>query len=599
MSAALTERLVVVAQAARQAGRGGKGAVYTAACCELGLSRATLLRKLKGVAVTAPRKRRADAGQSGLTRDEAKIISAVLMESTRKNNKRLYSVKDAVTMLRANRMIRAEFLDESTGELRPLSESAIHRALRVYRLHPDQLLAPAPVTELASEHPNHVWQIDASLCVLYYLRPTAEQEGNGLQVMDHDKFYKNKPRNLARIAADRVWSYEITDHASGWIYVEYVMGAESGENLCSVLINAMQQRSGNDLLHGVPRILMLDPGSANTASMTRNLCRSLGIEMIVHAPGAARVTGQVENARNIIERKFEPGLKFQSVNSLDELNVKAALWRTHFNATATHRRHGDTRSHVWMRITTEQLIKAPSVDVCRELAVASPESRKVTPKLRVSFRGEDYDVSSVPGVMVGEKLMVTRNPWRDDAAQIVLTGEDGHEMSFVVPIVNRNEFGYAETAVMIGETYRRQADTPAQHTLREIEQLVTGASTSAEVEAARKVKVLPFGGRLDPYKHIEEADLPTYLPRRGTEHELVAPRIELAPLSLIEAAKQIKAAVEAAGVDWSADRFRWLQQRYPNGVPQEQLDTIIAELTGPRTGQQQPLQIPRAAAGGQ
>lgn len=38
-----------------------------------------------------------------------------------------------------------------------------------------------------------------------------------------------------------------------------------------------------------------------------------------------------------------------------------------------------------MMIRGDELIKAPSVEVCRELAVASPESRKVTPKLRVSF----------------------------------------------------------------------------------------------------------------------------------------------------------------------------------------------------------------------
>ncbi|KWZ43768.1 integrase [Burkholderia savannae] len=599
MSAVLNERIVAIAHAARAAGHGKKRAIYDAACRELGLSFATLMRKLKEATVMPQRKRRADAGQSALTRAEAMAVSALLMESTRKNGKRLYSVADAVETLRANGMIRAEYLDESTGELRPLSESTIQRALRVYGVHPDQLLAPAPVTELASEHPNHVWQIDASLCVLYYLKPAVDHRANGLRVMDHAEFYKNKPRNLARIAADRVWSYEITDHASGWIYVEYVMGAESGENLCATLINAMQERGTADLLHGVPRILMLDAGSANTAAMTRNLCRSLGIELVVHKVGNARATGQVENARNIIERKFEPGLKFQPVNSLDELNALAKRWRMHFNATATHSRHGATRSQVWMRITAQQLIKAPSLDVCRELAVAAPESRKVTPKLRVSFRGDEYDVSSVPGVMVGEKLMITRNPWRGDAAQIALTGEDGHETFLVVPVVTRNDLGFAESAAVIGETYRRHADTPAQHAVSEIEQIVTGAVTRSDAEAARKTKELPFGGRLDPYKHLDEADLPTYLPRRGTDHDLVAPRVELAPLSLIEAAKQIKAAVEAAGIGWSADRFRWLQQRYPDGVLQEQLDAIVAELIGPRAGLHQPLQVVRAAAGGQ
>lgn len=593
MSAVLTERLVAIALAARQAGHGGKGAIYDAACRELGMSRATLARKIKEVAVMAPRKRRSDAGQSALTLDEAKLISAALMETTRKNDKRLYSIKDAVTMLRANNAIRAEFLDTETGELRPLSESTIHRALRMYGLHPDQLLAPAPVTELASRHPNHVWQIDASLCTLYYLGNGAK----GLQGMEGQVYYKNKPGNLERVSANRVWRYVVTDHASGWVYVEYVLGAESGENLCSVFINAMQERGGADMMHGCPVMIVTDPGAAMTGALFRNLCRALGISLVINAVGNARAKGQVENANNLVETKFEPGLKLRPVASLDELNTLAKAWRENFNATEIHRRHGQSRSQVWMTIRADQLIKAPSVEVCRELAVAEPESRKVSPKLTVSFHGREYDVSTVPGVMVGEKVMVTRNPWRDDAAQVVLVGEDGRDVFHVVHEVFKDELGFSEKAAVFGESYKRHADTPAQTALKDIEQLVTGTDSQAAAEAARKAKSLPFGGQLDPYKHIDDATLPTYLPRRGTAHDLVAPKVELPPLSHVDAAKQIKPRVESAGGEWTADRFRWLQQRYPAGVPQDQLDTIVAELSGPRAGHQKPLQLLRAAGG--
>lgn len=593
MSAVLTERLVAIALAARQAGHGGKGAIYDAACKELGMSRATLARKIKEVAVMAPRKRRSDAGQSALTLDEAKLISAALMETTRKNDKRLYSIKDAVTMLRANNAIRAEFLDTETGELRPLSESTIRRALRMYGLHPDQLLAPAPVTELASRHPNHVWQIDASLCTLYYLGNGAK----GLQGMEGQVYYKNKPGNLERVSANRVWRYVVTDHASGWVYVEYVLGAESGENLCSVFINAMQERGGADMMHGCPVMIVTDPGAAMTGALFRNLCRALGISLVINAVGNARAKGQVENANNLVETKFEPGLKLRPVASLDELNTLAKAWRENFNATEIHRRHGQSRSQVWMTIRADQLIKAPSVEVCRELAVAEPESRKVSPKLTVSFHGREYDVSTVPGVMVGEKVMVTRNPWRDDAAQVVLVGEDGRDVFHVVHEVFKDELGFSEKAAVFGESFKRHADTPAQTALKDIEQLVTGTDSQVAAEAARKAKSLPFGGQLDPYKHIDDATLPTYLPRRGTAHDLVAPKVELPPLSHVDAAKQIKPRVESAGGEWTADRFRWLQQRYPAGVPQDQLDTIVAELSGPRAGHQKPLQLLRAAGG--
>ncbi|MCY1291964.1 Integrase core domain protein [compost metagenome] len=578
MSAVITQRLVALDRALQTAGRGQRVLLCEAAAQELGMSLATIYRKLEEVTVTTTdRKRRSDAGSSSLTREEALTISAALIESARRNEKRLYSLGDAVKALRDSGMIRAESYDRGTGEIRPMSVSAIGRALHAYRLHPDQLLAPAPATELASLHPNHVWQIDASLCVLYYLKPGADPRANGLQVMERDKFYKNKPKNLLRVAMDRVWSYEITDHTSGWIFLHYVMGAESGENLCDVLIMAMQERGGADVLHGVPSILMMDPGSANTSAMANNLCYALGIDPIVHKPGSARVTGQVENARNIIERKFEASLRFQPVADLDELNAQARKWRAYFNATAIHSRHKKARTALWMTIRQEQLIKAPGVAVCRELAVAQPESRKVTVQLRVKFDGREYDVSSVPGVMVNDKVMVTRNPWRDDAAQVVATGADGHKVFYVVPVVKRNELGFDVNAPVIGQEFKSHADTPAQSARKEASRLAMEAETDAEAEQARKEKKIPFGGRLQPFNHIDEAQLPTFMPRRGTQHDLVAPTVEIPPLSHVEAAKALRARLGS----WSAERLAWLKTNYPNGVPEEQLDAIVQQLQAP------------------
>ena len=160
MSAVIIQRLVDLDRQLQCAAHGQSTALCKAAAQDLGLSLATLYRKLKEVRVSTPRKRRADAGQSALTREEALTISAALMESARRNDKRLYSLPDAVEALRASGMIRAEAVDRQTGEIRPMSISAIGRALYAYRLHPDQLLAPAPVTEMASLHPNHVWQVD-------------------------------------------------------------------------------------------------------------------------------------------------------------------------------------------------------------------------------------------------------------------------------------------------------------------------------------------------------------------------------------------------------------------------------------------------------
>lgn len=577
MSAALNERLVALARSLREAPHGAKGALIGKAAEELGLSRATIARKLKEVTVTKPRKQRADAGSSALTRAEAEKLAALLIVTIRKNGKRLMSLDQAVEILRSNGQIEAERVHPETGECVGLSASAIGRALRVHGLHPDQLLAAPPATSLRSPHPNHCWQIDASLCVLYYL-DNGRRQAPGLQVMGEAEFYKNKPRNLARIERQRVWRYAVTDHASGALYVEYVLGAESGENLAGCFINAMQKRHDHDPFHGVPRMVMLDPGSATTGALFRNLCHALGVELIINEAGNPRAKGQVEQAHNIIERQFESGLKLLQVKDLPHLNGLAGAWMRNFNGRAIHSRHGLTRYGAWLKITPEQLVIAPDVTVCRNLAVSAPISRKVSDKLTISFGGSLFDVSTLPGVMVGQTVMVTRNPWHDDRAQIVIVGEDGRENFHLVPRLERDDFGFVSNAAEIGTEYMRHADTPAQTAAKAVEQVAMGVDTAAAIEAARKAGALPFAGRIDPYKPISDTALPHYLPRRGQAHGLVPPVVVQVKLGHVEAARRIK---ERVGDAWTADRFRMLTDRFPDGVPEDAIDMLAAEVTGP------------------
>ncbi|EFS6521666.1 transposase family protein [Salmonella enterica] len=584
MNAALNQRLMHYADAARHAGHGRKEAIYKAACEELRMSRATLLKKLKAFQPAAQRKQRADAGCSALTREEALVISGTWLESRRNNDKRLYSLESVVKALRTNGMIMAGRTDEETGEFFPLSIDAISRALRSYRLHYDQLQNPAPSLELASKHPNHVWQIDASICVLYYLKnPGKKVKGDtGLRVMDRDTFYKNKPKNLDRIVNDRVWSFELIDHTTNWIYVEYRFGGESAENFLSVMINAMQERGGADVLHGVPSILYTDPGSALVSASMLNMCRALGIRCLQHKARNARATGAVEKARDIIECDFEAGLRFCRVETVKELNRYVRLWRMSYNRNHIHSRYGMSRTESWLRITPEQLIKAPPVDICRELAVAAPEERTVTSKLRVSFRGQEFSVESVPGACVGDKLQITRNPWHENEARVIVTDEDGFEQYLPVYAVEKDEWGYAVNAPVIGERYGQVPATDAQHNRNEVEQRLYGTGNEVETAAARKAGAIPFGGRFNPYKEIEDAQCnsPVYLPRKGSEAQ---PRVrihqtEAAPLSHVKAAMALQTKLKAQGGKWNPGWYQYLVDHYPDGIPEHQLDLIMQEL---------------------
>ena len=576
LSPAAVTRLVQVALDAAAAPAGGKQGIYAAACSELNISLPTLHRHLKKVCVKPQRKQRSDAGDVTMCRDDAIALSAVLMTSQRKTGKRLLAIGPAVDMLRANGEIKAEQVDLETGECVRLSDSAIARALRHYGLHPDQLNRPAPAVELKSLHPNHVWQIDASLCVLYYLNAETSKQA-GLQVMERTVFYKNKPANLKRIEADRVWSYEVTDHNSGAIFVNYVMGAESSANLAESFIKCTQLRDG-DPLHGVPNILMMDMGSANTSGLFANLARRLQVELIAHSPGNARATGQVENARNLIERGFESGLKLMPVHNLVELNAQAQRWARWFNGHRIHSRHGKTRYDQWLTIRQGQLRIAPPVEVCQELLTAAPEQRQVTDKLRVSFKGREFDVSGVPQVMIGEKLHITRNPYVLDAALVLINGADGHEQLHTAPLVRKDDAGFSESANTIGEDYSRPADTLLETNRKLVERFAYDAVTDEEAAAKRKAGVTPLASRIDPYKVIDQAGERTYLPKRGAD---LVPNVStsntLTPERLLTVFEAATALVDA-GVEMTRDKRAQIAAWHPDGVPEGELDALQARL---------------------
>ncbi|HDR1035439.1 TPA: DDE-type integrase/transposase/recombinase [Pasteurella multocida] len=586
--AILPEKLLEIAQQAANAPHGKKGDVYAQACELLQVSYATLMRELKQFSAQKTRKQRSDKGNVALDIKEAQIISAYWLACRRGvNNKVMSSLASVLEVLRANNEIKAEYIDESTGEIRLLSESAVNRALRTYNLHPEQLSRPAPVNSMRSLHPNHCWQIDPSLCVLYYLKEQTDG-GNGLNIMEEKEFYKNKPANVKKVENERVWRYVITDHASGVIYVEYVYGGESAENLCNCFINAMQKRHSYDPFCGVPKMVMLDPGSANTSAMFAHLCKQLGIHLQVNTPGKPRAKGQVEKSNDIVERQFESGLRFTRVSGLTQLNERASRWMAHFNGTAIHTRTQRTRYQVWSSITREQLVIAPSVEICRELMVTKLVSRKVASDLTVSFGGATYDVRNISEAMVGNTIMLGKNPYRPDCIQVQCVDENGQQYWTVVEPVKFNEFGFKEDAAIIGKEYKPHRKSEFEYNKETVERIAYDSETEEQIKAAKKAKTPLFGGRINPYKTIDEHTYVDFMPKRGQQHELSqnAKRVELVLVNTIEVAKRLKAKF---GSEYSADTLQWLNQRYPNGMTEPELDELLAQPHLPTTAK--PLRI--------
>lgn len=570
MTPAEISYLVELAARAAEAPHGHTEAVYAAACQHLGWSRAKLLRRLGEVSVRPPRKRRCDAGQPSLSRPHAQRLSAQLMEGYRANDKRIQSLSHSLLQLRAENPLFASHVDPATGETRPLSDSACAKALRTYGLHPDQLRQSAPAQQLASLHPNHVWQLDFSISTLYYVPGEGQQ---GMQDMPPGEFYKNKPDNFERIKRQRLLRGAITDHTSGSIFVLYLQGGESMANTAALFLAAVARRPEQQM-YGVPFHLMVDPGSGAGGAF-RNLVRRLQCQLIVNQPGNPRAKGQVENAHNLIETSFESGFKFTHVPSIDWINGKAVQWMRWYNSTRQHSRHGLSRWAKWLEITQEQL-RLVDAELARQLLTHEPETPKVSPQLTVRFAGREWDVRGQPGADVGAKVAITYNPFDTGTAYLVLQGADGHEQLQPVQELQRGEHGFAAGAPVIGSSYQALPDTHARTQRKAVERLATGAATDADAATARKAKALPFGGKHDPYKHLEDLPAATVLPRRGVELQPAA-AVARAPARLLPLF-EVAQALARAGLQLNPERHALLRAWHPDGVPEDQLDTLRERL---------------------
>lgn len=566
----------------QRASRGQKATIVAEACAALGgISPQGFYRLVNEAAVDRQRKRRSDAGKLSINREEALLISAYMMSSFRRTGRGICSLKDAIKELRNDGALRLERIDEATGEITQLSESTVARALRAYDLHPEQLNRPTPHTRLRSPRPNWCWQMDASVCVIYYL----PKGGAVIREMTEAEFYAGKPQNWQKIEGQMVIRYLMADHRTDMRRLWYVQGAESGNNACEFLIRAMQKpEDPRGMLWGVPKFLMVDPGSAQTGRKFRRLCRRLGIELIINKAGNARAKGTVEQGHNRVELEFEHGLKLlaNEIRGVDDLNTLALLWQRHKNAAEPHSRYDQPRWSAWLAIEPQHLIEPPAYAVCCDLAINDPESRQVNGDLMISWEGEFYSVAGVPGIKVKDSINVCLNPWRsqDGMPEVVAVFEDGERQEIHYPLTfePRDEVGQFLSAATIGINHKRPADTVLDTNRKEVTKLIAGETTleAAEKKLKKKGAVPLAQFAIDPLKAEREAELPAYIDRGATQHALTVERIEL-PLPLTDVLMALRAEL---GRPLSADQNAFLRQRFTDGATRSQIDALVQQFNG-------------------
>lgn len=316
----------------------------------------------------------------------------------------------------------------------------------------------------------------------------------------------------------------------------------------------------------------------------------LGVKVILHERKNSRAKGGVEGGHNRWETVFESRLALWQPANLDELNARADMVRRAHCSQKIHTRHRMTRYAAWLKIREEQLRLAPSIELCRELVTTGEQERTVTDQLLISFAvtgygSQTYDLRHIPGVAIRTKVRVVVNSYRAPAIDVLMRGEDGTDVAYTVEPAARDAFGFLEAGNVWGEEIRGLPESAAEKQLKKINTMAYGVPTQAEAEAARKARQNAFEGEIKPFADFEQAVVPQYIPRRGSEHAISAAARELPPVPLVEAVRQLK-----ANGDTRPNLYALLQAEFGDSVPASAQFDAIEQLRAT---------APMRAAGGQ
>ena len=512
------------------------------------------------------RKRRKDAGSTGLEQENLTLVASMLQQGIRKNGKKTLSVNLARAILIEN------------GYTIPIKDSRLRSLLRETGMAVADTKTPAPHQRMRSEYPNQIHQTDPSVCLLYFA------PGGGQKIVGDDEEYKNKSFLEKKM---KCYRYVLTDHYSSSICVRYyaAMG-ESAANMYDFLLYAWGQKYDPlYAFHGLPETLVWDCGTGNIARAVTNALTALRVQTIPHLPGNPRAKGQVEKANDIVETQFESRLRFEPVMSIEELNNAAERWCAAYNANMIREldcrlsRNGKkigARLMLWQKIKLDQLRELPDETVCRQIFTTGIQTRKVGGDLAVSMvhpnvkQSRRYSVAGLPGILVGMDVNVQPVLVDPEPLAKVSYKHDGEIVSYEVKPIAFEEDGFDINAPVFGKEYKRLPETTREKTAKQL----------AELALAGNGTRVPFGAvtggeGLKAHSFIN-AESPFIKQRTGKQITISEPEtVEIHDIliSHFESLKRVSARLGYVP-DGFMDRMK---EEHPEGVPASLVDDFAKE----------------------
>lgn len=528
------------------------------------------------------RKTRSDSGKTCVPTEHIEMMAGMKRENVRGNGNKTLGTGVAMNIMHSNG------IEIKVGKAR------YNALMREKNLDVNSIMASRSHIQTRAKHVNQVMQVDPSLCVIYYM-------GGKQRMMRDEEFYKNKLENYAKVQL-KVWRYVRWEQASSSIDVRYFEAAGENQESLFEFLHYTMSKQPDRLSFGVPVMLEMDKGSANTSHGILNWMEAMGVEVITHAAGHSWAKGGVENANWLIETHFESRLKFEPVESVAQLNASASAWVRDFNANAiphvecrVKRASGDflVRDELWQLIlrTPEYLVEVPAIEVCKYFLHGKQDTRQVKSNYFISFvhpeikKSRQYDLRPWAEFLANKmEVKVWALLLKEGGLRVEIPRIGGEPLLVEVQPDNAfNEFGNSMTAQEKGE-YSRAPQSLTEAADQRLAQAAYGAEATRDTaEASRAKQARPFahlndGKGLVAHSHLGQAELPQRLLPAATPlntADIAAARgnkVEFPPLSLVEFSRSM-------GRDWQKEFAAVVMQRYPDKrIPSSEVEALKARL---------------------
>ncbi|PPD36768.1 MAG: transposase [Methylomonas sp.] len=578
--------LLSLRQQLESAAHGQAGQVIEQFCARHGRSKQTVWRWLTSFAgYDSGRKKRTDAGKTKLPEETLKFIAASKQMSVRANGKQTKPTAVAMNIADAN------------GFEVPVCVSSVNRALRNRNMDGKSQAQARNHTRMRSLHPNHVHEIDPSLCLVFYI-------GSRQYVMTEQEFNKNKPAAIEKIKL-KCWRYVRWDHASRAIDVRYYQAAgENQYSLFEFLLYTWGQQP-HRLSHGVPKKLLWDKGSERSSPAVCNWLDAMGVDHTPHATHHAWVKGGVEGANNIVETQFESRLRDEPVTCVEQLNEAVERWVRDYNANAIKFVDAAiklpdgqrlSRDELWQSILRhpEALVLLPDEKICRWFLAGKTHSRQIRdnlisfvhPELGVS---RQYDLSQWAAHYSQREAIEIQPMLLAGGAVRVSIPRMGREplLVQVEPISQHDSYGRNMANAIIGQEYKTAPHTAAQEAAKDIAKTAYGDVTLDEAEALLRKNARPFQGLNSGtgaigHSNLGSTELPQRLIPAGRELDLPqAKPAELPRMNRVQMAKWLQGRLQN---QYNAALLTDVSRRYPDGATEPELEAVLNDLQAGRTG---------------